>query len=198
MLLHKCRVKDGSWAVWLKNVSPSFWKMSFLKWEMIFWKVIIQSLENRKALCRFAEDCCFTQHEWKMPWCPWVPPSRNQRSIGCEQGWGDAGEEGSCQGNNPFSFVLPSATTVKRKPCTTAAGTLPTAPSSVSRSTGMPNTNVPAAGKDERVVPPLEHHPNDCYSQTERFLFPKKKKEKKSQNCLEFASHFAPAFKHFS
>lgn len=61
----------------------------------------------------------------------------------------------------------------------------------------MPNTNAPAAGKDERAPPPLEHHPNDCYSQTERFLFPKKEKQKKSQNCLEFASHFAPAFKHF-
>lgn len=29
-------------------------------------------------------------------------------------------------------------------------------------------------------------------SQTQQFLFPR------SQNCLEFASHFAPAFKHFS
>lgn len=56
----------------------------------------------------------------------------------------------------------------------------------------MLNTNVPAAEKDERVIPPLENHPDDCYSQTQRFLFPR------SQNCLEFASHFAPAFKHFS
>lgn len=101
-------------------------------------------------------------------------------------------KEGSCEGNNLVLFVLSSATTVKRRPCTTAAGTLPTAPSSVSRSTGMPNTNVPAAEKDERAVPPLVNHPDDCYSQTQRFLFPR------SQNCLEFASHFAPAFKHFS
>lgn len=100
--------------------------------------------------------------------------------------------EGPSEGCNLVSFVLSSATTVKRRPCTTAAGTLPTAPSSVSRSTGMLNTNVPAAEKDERAIPPLEHHPDDCYSQTQRFLFPR------SQNCLEFASHFAPAFKHFS
>jgi len=69
------------------------------------------------------------------------------------------GAEGACRGGDLLSFVPCSATTVRRRPCTTAAGTLPTAPSSVSRSTGMPNTNVPAAEKDERVVPPLENHP---------------------------------------
>ncbi|XP_059518732.1 zinc finger MYND domain-containing protein 11 isoform X15 [Myotis daubentonii] len=89
-----------------------------------------------------------------------------------------------------MSFQVDCATTVRRRPCTTAAGTHPTAPSSASRSTGTPSTSAPAAGKDEdgscwRVT-------DDCSSQTQRFLFPR------SQNCLEFASHFAPAFKHFS
>lgn len=42
-----------------------------------------------------------------------------------------------------------SATTARRRPCTTAAGTRPTAPSSASRSTGTPSTSAPVAGKDE-------------------------------------------------
>lgn len=42
-----------------------------------------------------------------------------------------------------------SATTVRRRPCTTAAGTRPTAPSSASRSTGTRSTSAPAAGRDE-------------------------------------------------
>lgn len=73
-----------------------------------------------------------------------------------------------------------SATTVRRRPCTTAAGTRPTAPSSASRSTGTPSTSAPAAGKDETV---LVRGTGDCSSQTQRFLFPR------SQTCLEFASH---------
>lgn len=39
---------------------------------------------------------------------------------------------------------------------------------------------------------PFRSRPNDHSFQTQRFFFPR------SQNCLEFASHFAPAFKHFS
>lgn len=42
-----------------------------------------------------------------------------------------------------------SVITVKKRRCTTAAGTHRTAPSNVSRSTGTPITNVPAAGRDE-------------------------------------------------
>lgn len=46
-----------------------------------------------------------------------------------------------------------SVTTVKRRPCITAAGTPRTAPSSVSRNTGTPTTNEPAAGRDEQAPP---------------------------------------------
>ena len=47
-----------------------------------------------------------------------------------------------------------SVITVRRRRCTTAAGTPRTAPSSVSRSTGTPTTNEPAAGRDEQAPPP--------------------------------------------
>lgn len=49
-----------------------------------------------------------------------------------------------------------SVTTARRRPCTTAAGTPPTAPSSVSRSTGTPTTNEPAAGRDEQTLSPSQ------------------------------------------
>lgn len=49
-----------------------------------------------------------------------------------------------------------SVTTARRRPCTTAAGTPPTAPSSVSRSTGTPTTNEPAVGRDEQTPPPCQ------------------------------------------
>lgn len=52
-----------------------------------------------------------------------------------------------------------SVITVKKRRCTTAAGTRRTAPSNVSRSTGTQITNVPVAGRDELATPLLSTPP---------------------------------------
>lgn len=57
------------------------------------------------------------------------------------------------------SILFSSVITVKKRRCTTAAGTRRTAPSNVSRSTGTRITNVPVAGRDELATPLLSTPP---------------------------------------
>ena len=77
-----------------------------------------------------------------------------------------------------------SATTVRRRPCTTAAGTRHTAPSSVSRSTGTRSTSAPVAGKDEGWLF-LENHWRLVLSDTAVFV---SKKPKLFRICFPFCT----------
>lgn len=181
-------------ALCLKNVTPPFQKMSFLKWAMIFGKAIIQTLENRKALCGFAGDGGLTQHVWKTLGCP----GRNRRSTAVHvllcAGLGDAGEEGCCQGRIIPSLCSPQCYNCEEEAMYHCCWN--TSYCSIKCQQEHWHAEHKRTCRRKRWKSSSSPRaPPQWLLFSDRAVFVSKKK---SQNCLEFASHFAPAFKHFS